>query len=159
MLRDKKKGQTLVEVIVALGIVFIVFAATANLTINSIHLILQARNETEAIYLAQQETAVALNNLNESCYVANTASDSMPNINTIEQDSVTGLYYKVMFNDYNNDQSSSDYPQCTSTCNGSNDGFTSSNLVKVIVNVYSDAQGTQLLYTTNTYVGSTTNVQ
>lgn len=49
-----RKGQSLVEVVVALGIVSIVFSGTVTLIVQTVNLELSARDRTEAINYAQK---------------------------------------------------------------------------------------------------------
>lgn len=62
-----KKGQSLVEVIVALGIITLVFAGAITLIVNAVNLEISARNRTEATALAQRELALALQAVGEGC--------------------------------------------------------------------------------------------
>lgn len=143
MLRNKKSGQTIIEIVVSLGLVFIVFAATASLTINSINLVLKARDETEAIYLAQDQIAVYIKNFNQSCSLPTPAS-----VNT--QDSATTFWYTI-----STDTNTSDFPT-DSACPSC--GFVPPNFIKINALVSYDAAGKKPIYQTSTYVASPSNV-
>jgi prepilin-type N-terminal cleavage/methylation domain-containing protein len=62
-----KKGFSLIEVIVALGIVTMVFAGTITLIVQVVNLQLQARNRTEAVAIAQRQMANAMVNIGGGC--------------------------------------------------------------------------------------------
>lgn len=62
-----KKGQTLVEVIVALGILAFVFAGTVTLIVQVVNLELAARNRTEAVALAQKYMALNIQSMGNGC--------------------------------------------------------------------------------------------
>jgi type II secretory pathway pseudopilin PulG len=55
-----KKGQTLVETVVALGILAIVLTGTISLVVNIVSLVLSSRNKTEAMALAEKGLAEAV---------------------------------------------------------------------------------------------------
>jgi prepilin-type N-terminal cleavage/methylation domain-containing protein len=57
-----KKGFTLIEVVVALGILAAVFAGTVTLVVTVVKLALSSRIKTEAITLAQKGLAVQIQN-------------------------------------------------------------------------------------------------
>ncbi len=62
-----KKGQSLVEVVVALSILAIVFAATVTLIVQVVNLELSARNRTEAVAIAQRYLSRNIKALSCNC--------------------------------------------------------------------------------------------
>jgi type II secretory pathway pseudopilin PulG len=62
-----KKGQSLVEVVVALGILAMVFAGVVTLIVEVVNLELSARNKTVAVALAQQKLAHTVVGINSGC--------------------------------------------------------------------------------------------
>lgn len=62
-----KKGQSLVEVVVALGILAFVFAGTITLIVQIVSLQLATRNRTEAVALAQKTMAETVSTLTDGC--------------------------------------------------------------------------------------------
>ena len=72
--KKQNKGQSLVEVIVALGILAIVFASVVTLVVYALNMAVSARNRTEAIALAQEKVADATNLIQGNCPVL-TATD------------------------------------------------------------------------------------
>lgn len=74
---ETKKGFTLVEVIVALGILAVVFVGTVTLIVNVVNLELSSRNLTEAVAIAQGKLAEAIVPINGGC-TASTPTDVLP---------------------------------------------------------------------------------
>lgn len=73
-LKNKKTGQSLVEVLVSLSILIIVFTATTTLMLNITNLTFSSRNRTEAIALSDQYfaiTMVCIKQGNPNCNVTN----------------------------------------------------------------------------------------
>lgn len=64
---NKKRGQSLVEVLVAVSIITLVFAGTATLIVQVVNLELSARSRTEAVALGQKYLSESLINIQESC--------------------------------------------------------------------------------------------
>lgn len=64
---DSKKGQSLVEVVVALGVIAIVFSGTVNLIVRVVGLNLDARDVTQATALAQKALTEAVSNTASNC--------------------------------------------------------------------------------------------
>jgi Tfp pilus assembly protein PilV len=67
MIESSKRGQSLVEVVVALAIVTIVFSSTVTLIIGVYNLAMSSRNSTEAIAIAQMVMTDAINESREKC--------------------------------------------------------------------------------------------
>jgi Tfp pilus assembly protein PilV len=57
---NRKKGQTLVETVVALSILSIVLVGTIKLVTNIVTLVLSSRNETQAVALSEKGLAVGV---------------------------------------------------------------------------------------------------
>lgn len=79
-----KKGQTLVEVVVALAIIALVFAGTVTLIANLSNLILSSRNKTEAIALAQGGMATLIEMSRANCSAELSIYDGGHILNGIE---------------------------------------------------------------------------
>lgn len=62
-----KKGQTLIEVVVALGILALVFTGTITLIVQVVNLELSAKNRTEAVTLAQRKLTEARIGIENGC--------------------------------------------------------------------------------------------
>lgn len=69
-----KKGQSLVEVIVALGILAVVFAGVISLIVRVVDLELMARDRTIAVSYAQQVLAETIGKMGNGC--SETADDT-----------------------------------------------------------------------------------
>jgi len=67
-----KKGETLVEVIVSFSLISIVVMGVASVTSDVMSLAVNARNQTEAVLLAQKNLVIAKNILQTSCSADNT---------------------------------------------------------------------------------------
>lgn len=67
MLIFTKKGQSLVEVVVALGILAIVFSGTTGLLVRVVNLNLNARDITQATGLAQEGITRTLRGIRAQC--------------------------------------------------------------------------------------------
>jgi type II secretory pathway pseudopilin PulG len=65
--RKLKKGQSLVEVVVAMFILMIVFVSMATLIIQSLNLVMMSRSRTEVTALAQRSMSNAIMQLKSAC--------------------------------------------------------------------------------------------
>ncbi len=65
----KKKGQTLVEVMVALSILIIVLSGVIDLLIKSVNLVLNARSKTEAIAVVQNGLSEGISSVQGTCQI------------------------------------------------------------------------------------------
>jgi type II secretory pathway pseudopilin PulG len=137
MLQDNKKGQTLVEVVVALGIVFIVFASMTTLVISSIRLVVKSRDKTEAIYLAQREITEFQDGFTRSCLL--TAGTACPSVFAL--DPGTNLYYSVCSDGAN-------FP----TGGPADANMNASNFINILVRVSGNAVGSDILYETRSFI-------
>lgn len=74
---SRKRGQSLVEVLVAVGIITLVFAGTATLIVQVVNLELSARSRTEAVALGQKYLSESVMNIQENC-ATNLNMDPIP---------------------------------------------------------------------------------
>jgi Tfp pilus assembly protein PilX len=72
----RKKGQTLIEVMLSLTIITLVFVSAITLVINVFNLTLSARSKTKATALAQSGLAVATTKIQGSCSLGNYPLDA-----------------------------------------------------------------------------------
>lgn len=68
-MRTRVKGQSLVEVIVALGIIVIVFTGTITLVVNVMNLNLNSRDVTQATALTEKKMGEAVSGIRSDCTV------------------------------------------------------------------------------------------
>lgn len=68
-MRTKVRGQSLVEVIVALGIIVIVFTGTITLVVNVMNLNLTSRDVTQATALAEKKMGEAVSGIRSDCAI------------------------------------------------------------------------------------------
>lgn len=69
-----KKGQSLIEVVVALGILTIVFTGVLTLISQVVGLELAARNNTHAVALAQRKLATVITEIGDGCNIGSLSS-------------------------------------------------------------------------------------
>lgn len=115
-----KKGFTLVEVVVALGILAIVFTGTVTLVVNVFNLELSSRSLTEAVAIAQGKMAETVASLDGGCFINTPISMTEP---VPIDDKYTYLISNEAF----------DYSVT--------DGFTSENFLKIKVTVSWEDKG------------------
>lgn len=70
---NRKRGISLIEVVVALGIIAIVFAGTITLIISVVNLEMSARARTEAVAITQKYLALNVHALGTGCQKNNIA--------------------------------------------------------------------------------------
>lgn len=80
-----KKGQTLIEVTVALSIMIIVFSATVNLIVGIVNLTMNSRDRTEAVVLAQRYLSEAGRRIEDGCERVTFAGET----SSVEQYTIT----------------------------------------------------------------------
>lgn len=73
-----KKGLTLIEVVVALGILTVVFAGVVTLIVQIVSLELSSRDRTQAIALAQGKLAEVTASLSNGCSNVSPVTNSTP---------------------------------------------------------------------------------
>lgn len=111
MLSSNKRGQTLVEVVVALGILAMVFAGVVTLIVRVVDLELMARDRTVAVSLAQKKLAETVGNLGDGC---NVSDYTIPN-GSIVEGSKTFNYSGAINNsfDYSNELNNKNFVEIT----------------------------------------------
>jgi len=72
--KKTKKGQSIIEVMVAMTLITVVLGSTFYLVINAVNLVMLAQSRTEAIEIAQKGLAEAVLVLQDSCAI-NAGSD------------------------------------------------------------------------------------
>mgnify|MGYP000949936823 CR=1 FL=1 len=137
MSKNNNKGQTLVEVVVALGIIFVVFASMTSLVISSVKLVVKSRDKTEAIYLAQRKVAEFQDGFTRTCSLS--SGTACPGSTLL--DSETGLYYRIC-------SDASNFP----TGGPGDAGMNTTNFINVFVRISSNSTGTDVLYETRTFI-------
>jgi len=127
----KKKGQTLIEVTVALGILAIVFAGTITLIVGVVNLSFSARNRTEAIALAQMKLAETASSILTGC------NKTFPASTPRTRESGTIYHYRVDVNTlagsfsavYDNDLNHNNFAEIVVTVDWTNKGLPDENYV------------------------------
>lgn len=82
-----RKGLTLIEVVVALGILAIVFSSTMSLVVNVVKLSVLSREKTQIVSLAQYGLSRAR---------SSTASNCSKDIKSLPAENITGTPYSVV---------------------------------------------------------------
>lgn len=122
---NKKKGQSLVEVLVAMGIITMVFAGTATLIVQVVNLELSARSRTEAVALGQKYLAENVSSIKEGCL--NNITTGVPETDN-PNDKYTALNSCVLVNDDLSENTSTD-------CSPGEIDSSVTNFVKIITEV------------------------
>ncbi|MDD5693270.1 MAG: type II secretion system protein [Patescibacteria group bacterium] len=65
----KKKGQTLVEVMVALSILIVILSGVITLLIKSVNLVIDSRSKTEAIAIVQNGLSEGISSVQGTCQI------------------------------------------------------------------------------------------
>ena len=117
-----KKGQTLVEVVVALGILTVVFAAVITLISQVVHFELSSRNTTIATNIAQKKLAEAVSEIGDGCI-----SESAPLEDSLGSQIIGGIKFSYETNNSN----TFDYKEN----NTSSVGFDNSSFMEIVVKV------------------------
>lgn len=85
---QKKEGQSLVEVIVAMSIMMLTASAIMMLTVNVKNLTYSAQDTTKATALAQDGIEIIRSNRNIGCNFANLVADTATSCHAIKSDTV-----------------------------------------------------------------------
>ena len=85
-----KPGQSLVEVVVALGIIAVIFSSIITMVVYSFNLAVASRNRTEAVAIAQEKMTDSIILIKSNCPLQNVDGNSLGSYTTYLTNTLDG---------------------------------------------------------------------